>query len=185
MANEDVHILGYICPICKTPNPKNVNYCTQCGQWLLNPNMEAKPLTKSEYKKYFESSGRKFFRKFVHGVIALLILRFCYILIVTPINPNNNIIQTNVSTKTQLEVIDSVVLQEGIFTYITGTVKNNTSKKFNFVQIDINLYDQAGNQVGNTSANTNNFEGNSKWKFKAPVLQNNIKTYKIMGVTGN
>jgi hypothetical protein len=50
----DDEILGYICPLCKTPSPANVKYCVKCGQWLLSSISVAKPLTKEGYRKYFD-----------------------------------------------------------------------------------------------------------------------------------
>jgi len=49
----------YLCPICKTPNPKSVNYCVKCGHWLLDSNFEAIPLTEQQYYKYINSSNNR------------------------------------------------------------------------------------------------------------------------------
>lgn len=69
--------------------------------------------------------------------------------------------------------------------YICGTVVNNTSQVYGYVEADINLYDDAGNQVGNTLANVNTLEANGQWKFKAPVIEKNVKTFKVTRVWGN
>jgi len=47
MNNDDVFV--YLCPICKTPNPKSVKYCIKCGHWLLSTNFPAQPLNEKEY----------------------------------------------------------------------------------------------------------------------------------------
>ena len=44
-------IKGYLCPICKTVNPKETKYCLNCGHWLLDTIHEAKPITNFNYKK--------------------------------------------------------------------------------------------------------------------------------------
>ena len=50
---------AYLCPICKTPNPKTVNYCVKCGHWLLDSNFEAIPLSEQQYYHYINSQGRQ------------------------------------------------------------------------------------------------------------------------------
>lgn len=44
-------IIGYLCPICKTVNPKETKYCLNCGHWLLDTIHQAKPVTNFNYKK--------------------------------------------------------------------------------------------------------------------------------------
>ena len=67
---------------------------------------------------------------------------------------------------------------------IQGTVRNNTSSQYSYVQVEINLYDNSGAQVGSTLANVNNLEPNGTWKFEAPVLESNAKKAKVKDVTG-
>ena len=65
-----------------------------------------------------------------------------------------------------------------------GTVKNNTKKQYKYVQVEINLYDKDGNQVGSTMSNVNNLEPGATWKFKAPVFEEKAASFKIKEVTG-
>lgn len=67
---------------------------------------------------------------------------------------------------------------------ICGTVKNNSKHNLGYVQVEINLYDKAGNLVSSTLDNVNNLEANSIWKFKAPIIEDNVSTYKIKNVVG-
>lgn len=55
---SDSNIIGYMCPLCNTPNPEAAKYCVKCGHWLFDTNYEAKPLTKKEYKKYFGNTPK-------------------------------------------------------------------------------------------------------------------------------
>mgnify|MGYP001347489209 CR=1 FL=1 len=57
-ADENNGIVGYLCPVCKTPNPKHVEYCVKCGNWLLSTINQAQPITQDEYNKYFSGNGR-------------------------------------------------------------------------------------------------------------------------------
>lgn len=67
---------------------------------------------------------------------------------------------------------------------IRGTIRNNTSRQYSYVQVEINLYDDAGNQLGSTLANCNNLEAGGTWKFEAPILYESSTKYKITDVTG-
>lgn len=86
--------------------------------------------------------------------------------------------------KPKLEVLDHKVESDEYTRYVVGTVKNNTKKEYGYVQVEINLYDKDGAQVGSTLANANNLEAGGTWKFKAFVLEENAASYKIKDVTG-
>jgi hypothetical protein len=66
---------------------------------------------------------------------------------------------------------------------IVGTVRNNTSRQPSYVQVEFNLLDSDGAQVGSTLANTNNLEPGGVWKFEAPVLDQRTTQVKLKGVT--
>lgn len=86
--------------------------------------------------------------------------------------------------KKDLEVTETHTESDGFVQYVAGTVKNNTSRTYGYVQVEINLYDESGAQVGSTLDNTNNLEPGGTWKFRAPVFENGVKSYKIKNVTG-
>ena len=87
------------------------------------------------------------------------------------------------------EVEDVEILQDNFCNIgwgvrgVCGLAINNTNKKLSYVQIEINLYNKEGTHVGSTIANTNNLEPQNKWRFQAPVLEHNVASYKIMGIT--
>lgn len=90
--------------------------------------------------------------------------------------------------KANLEVTESHI-ERGQFGnwYVAGTIKNNTNKQYRYVQVDINLYDDAGNQIGATMDNTSNLEPGGTWKFKAIIpsyLEDSATKYKVMKITG-
>lgn len=74
----------------------------------------------------------------------------------------------------------------GFAYYIEGTIKNNTSKKYTYVQVSYNVYDSEGNNLGTCLANNNNLGANETWKFKAICSgeANNITSYKLAEITG-
>ena len=67
---------------------------------------------------------------------------------------------------------------------VCGTVKNNSNRNIGYAQVEINLYDKAGNLIGSTLDNINNLEANAIWKFQAPIIEDNVATYKIKNVVG-
>lgn len=84
----------------------------------------------------------------------------------------------------ELVVVDSRPVSESYARYVVGTVKNNSSRSYGYVQVEINLYDSGGNQVGSTLDNTNNLEAGGTWKFKALILDDRATSYKVIKVTG-
>lgn len=70
--------------------------------------------------------------------------------------------------------------------YLTleGTIKNNTNKKASYVQVEFNIYDKDGNQIGTALDNVNNLEAGGTWKFKAMALEKGADTYKLAEISG-
>lgn len=72
------------------------------------------------------------------------------------------------------------------FGYLTleGTIKNSTDKKASYVQVEFNVYDKDGNQIGTALDNINNLEAGGTWKFKVMALVQGTKTYKLVEISG-
>jgi hypothetical protein len=83
-----------------------------------------------------------------------------------------------------LELQNVSSTSDGYTRYVTGKIKNNTNRKYGYVQVEINLYDKADQQVGNTLANVNNLEPGAVWSFKAPILENQAIKFKVADITG-
>lgn len=73
----------------------------------------------------------------------------------------------------------------GFSYYIEGTVKNNTSYSYSYVQVQFNVYDESGNLIGSCLDNINNLEENGTWKIKALCSgeAKDVKSYKLTGFT--
>lgn len=69
--------------------------------------------------------------------------------------------------------------------YLKGVVVNNTDNTYSYVQVEFNLYDKDGNQVGSTFTNVNNLEPHGKWKFQALVSEDNATKARLKGVNGH
>lgn len=84
-----------------------------------------------------------------------------------------------------LEVIESHgdFDQLGIL-HVKGTAKSNSDRSFSYAQVEINLYDKKGVQVGSTMANINNLTPHGTWKFEAVAAASNISTFRVMRIDG-
>jgi len=67
---------------------------------------------------------------------------------------------------------------------IAGTVRNTSSRSYGFVQVDINLYDGSGAQVGSTLDGVGNLAAGGVWKFETTVYDKKATSFKVVGVTG-
>jgi len=75
----------------------------------------------------------------------------------------------------------------GIGLYIEGNIKNNTNRKYTYVQVTFNLYDKDGLQLGTAMANINYLEPNGTWKYKAIGLisdASEVDSCKLVEITG-
>lgn len=66
---------------------------------------------------------------------------------------------------------------------VTGVVRNRSGREHRNVRVEISLYDEAGTQVGATSAEINTLDPGGEWRFEAPVSQDSVARYKIDRVT--
>lgn len=69
------------------------------------------------------------------------------------------------------------------YAHITGSLANLTDKEYKYVQVELNVYDESGAQIGTALANTNNLEAKGTWKFEALGTQTGVKTYKLKDIS--
>ena len=55
--------------------------------------------------------------------------------------------------------------------YVAGTVRNNTSQVFMYVEVGFNAYDRSGNMIGNAWTNVANLGAHDTWSFQAIAPQ--------------
>lgn len=69
--------------------------------------------------------------------------------------------------------------------YVTGTLTNNTEDEVGYIQVEYNLYDADGAQVGTALANTNNLKAGGSWKFEAigTASPDEVASYELVDVT--
>lgn len=69
--------------------------------------------------------------------------------------------------------------------YILGTITNNSSESYDYVNIEYIVYDKDGNILGNASTGLNKFKKGKSWKFKIVydgIDAKEIKKYEISNV---
>ncbi len=68
---------------------------------------------------------------------------------------------------------------------IDGRIRNNSNDEYSYVQVQFNIYDKAGNQIGNALANAANLEPGSVWKFQAfgAVKASDGWSYRLKDIT--
>lgn len=69
--------------------------------------------------------------------------------------------------------------------YVTGTLTNNTDDEMGYIQVEYNLYDADGAQVGTALANTSNLKAGGTWKFEAlgTASPDEVASYELADVT--
>lgn len=67
---------------------------------------------------------------------------------------------------------------------LRGTAVNNSQKTLKYAQVEFNLYNKDGTQVGSTFANINNFEPGGRWQFEAYVMEKSATKAKLKDITG-
>lgn len=86
--------------------------------------------------------------------------------------------------KPQLELLDAKSESEDFARYVVGTIRNNSERSYGYIQVEINLYDDSGAQVGSTLDNANNLEPGGIWKFKALITDDRATKFKVADITG-
>ena len=69
---------------------------------------------------------------------------------------------------------------------ITGTLVNNTDEDKSYLQIEYNLYDADGAQIGTALANINNLKAGGTWKFEAASMEKpeDVANWERVDVSG-
>jgi hypothetical protein len=67
---------------------------------------------------------------------------------------------------------------------ITGVVKNNTNKTYDYLQISFTLYDENDNVVDTAFTNINNVKPGQTWKFEAMYFEESAVRWELDEITG-
>jgi hypothetical protein len=86
--------------------------------------------------------------------------------------------------KADLELLYHQPLNINFFKYVAGTIRNNTNRTYEHVQVQISVFANKGELMGNTSASTINLKPGECWEFQAPILEQGEFSYKFTSITG-
>lgn len=85
-------------------------------------------------------------------------------------NPSSRT-ETESSRKPDIELVSYDWKIEEYSRYIVGTVKNNSDKRYSYLQVSVPLFDKQNNRVGSAFANIAGLDPGQTWKFKAIALE--------------
>lgn len=68
--------------------------------------------------------------------------------------------------------------------HVTGSIRNNTRRTYSYAQVQINVYDSNGAQIGSTMDNINNLAPGGIWKFDAYVFEENGSKVSVEDICG-
>ena len=146
-----------------------------------------------EAQKQLQAEDKKKKNSGCMGCLTVLGILFFIGLLGAAFSPNSSTSTSSSTTaasnssapaKPDLELIETHSTSDGYWGYAAGTVKNNSGRNYGYVQVEVNLYDKSGAQVGSTLANTNNLAPGGIWKFKAIVTDKSVARYEVKDVSG-
>ncbi len=68
--------------------------------------------------------------------------------------------------------------------YVVGAIRNISDRDYSYVQVEVNLYNAQGEQVGSTLDNVLNLAAGTVWRFEALVTAPNASKFEVVGITG-
>ncbi|WP_425447549.1 FxLYD domain-containing protein [Dethiothermospora halolimnae] len=106
-----------------------------------------------------------------------------------PLEKNETKIKSNreVESKRKIdgfEVLEDDLVNKDSYSIITGKIKNSTDREYEYLEVNISLFDNEGNKVDTTKDVIENIKIDDIWKFKAVVWDENIEEYNIDSIEG-
>ena len=145
--------------------------------------------TTDEYVNIIKVPNKKsiYISRIIGFIIIIIVGLAVYFLFIAPKNSNTALIPLltkQASKQIDLQVINWTMTQDEYSRCIIGTVKNNSDKKFSFIQVEFILYDDSGAQIGSTFADVENLKPNSSLEFKVLIDDASATRAKFKDVSG-
>jgi hypothetical protein len=70
-------------------------------------------------------------------------------------------------------------LEKGRPVQVTGIVRNTSDRRHGRVKVEVRFFDEAGSQVGDTTARTSGLGPGKEWRFEVPVVGHSVARYEI------
>lgn len=164
------------CAQCGSPIPPSAKFCAKCGSRagaVISENTSTVHLEKKAKANVKKGCLLIMVGAFILGFLVLIIsVSTCSKALKSIDNPPGLSLENH-----------RLVRGEYGVKFVAGTISNSGSKNYEYAQVEINLYDRSGNLIGSTLANVNNLGPGQRWKFEAPVIQDDISKYEIKGIT--
>lgn len=176
------------CPNCGK-DIGDAKFCPNCGAKVVKDEPEQAPQQQATSTPTQAQKPKK-----RHGclvsILAFLVFVIAISVIITNSEPTSGVsdsASTGGANSSQdvpdLEVLDHEPTAKDGLQYIVGHIRNNTSKTYSYVQVEINLY-SGDTLLGSTLDNVNNLAPGDTWEFSAMVLEDGADKYSIVDVTG-
>ena len=88
------------------------------------------------------------------------------------------------ANKPNLELLEASATSSEYSTTVTGKIRNNSSKTYQYAQVRFQMYDSNGNRVGSALGNITGLEPGQIWRFKALYAGENGDRYRLDEITG-
>lgn len=91
------------------------------------------------------------------------------------------------SSESKYSITDEQLTGDSYSAHITGTFTNTSGQDLSYVEVDYNLFDAEGAQIGTAFTNTTNLADGATWKFDAYCTEglSDIATFKLVDVTAH
>lgn len=168
------------CSNCGKEISDNAKFCQYCGYSFNVENDFKIQNDEIAANKIKQNSNNP-----ISGCLSAIVIIFIFAFFFNDSDIFSFFGETNEGKSNSLEVIESHTcnLEYGAIG-VCGTVENKSDRNFGYAEVEINLYNKSGELIGSTLDNINNIEPHGKWKFQAPIIENNVATYKIKNITG-
>ena len=74
------------------------------------------------------------------------------------------------------------MVSDDLYGTAVGKIKNTSSMVCPYVQVDVNFYDEHGNQVDSGMANTKNLAPGDTWNYSIPNTSKDAVLVKVIDV---
>ena len=185
------------CPQCGAPNNEARTNCYSCNG-ILRPVQPAQPPPQrpqspqpTQQMGPFGAPQAPKPNSTANGCVAAIVLVIFFAILYGLMSPGGSSTSgsssgysgSTASSSDQPSLVGFAFVQGGYSGEIIGTVRNSTNRTFGYAQVEFNVYDASGSQVGSAMDNINNLEPGGTWKFKAMVLERSATSARFKGIS--
>ena len=72
----------------------------------------------------------------------------------------------------------------GGFPYISGTIRNKSTKKLGYISVTFAVYDSSGNNLDSAETFFSDLGPRETWRYEALILDNDAASFKLTAIEG-